>query len=258
VSDPTPVTDRRRVAIVTGGGSGIGAATALALAGAGWQVLLAGRRQAALAEVVERGTTDSGGLVAVPTDVTDEGSVNALFSRAVADFGRVDLLFNNAGIFSPSKDPDAITLAEWNAIVAVNLTGAFLCTREAFRVMRGQHPQGGRIINNGSISAHTPRPGSMGYTVTKHAIAGMTKSTSLDGRLYDIACGQIDVGNASTDMTTGFDEGMPQPDGSVRPEPKMAADDVARAVLYMADLPLSTNVLTMTVMATKMPYVGRG
>ena len=182
----------------------------------------------------------------------------ALFGGAVDEFGRVDLLFNNAGMFSPDKDPDAITLADWNAIVAVNLTGAFLCTREAFRVMRSQDPQGGRIINNGSISAHTPRPGSLGYTVTKHAITGLTKSTSLDGRPYDIACGQIDVGNATTDMTARFDQGMRQPDGSIRPEPKMAADDVARAVLYMAGLPLSANVLTMTVMATKMPYVGRG
>ena len=256
--DQTQAVGGPGVAIVTGAGSGIGAATALALAGAGWQVLLAGRRKAALAEVVERGCGGPGGLAAVPTDVTDEDSVVALFERAVADFGRVDLLFNNAGMFSPSKDPDAITLAEWNAIVAVNLTGAFLCTREAFRVMRSQDPQGGRIINNGSISAHTPRPGSMGYTVTKHSITGLTKSTSLDGRPYDIACGQIDVGNATTDMTAGFDEGMAQPDGSVRPEPKMAADDVARAVLYMAGLPLSANVLTMTVMATKMPYVGRG
>ncbi len=253
--DPRQVVGRSGVAVVTGAGSGIGAATALALAGAGWQVLLAGRRPAVLAEVVERG---SGGLAVVPADVTDEDSVIGLFGRAVADFGRVDLLFNNAGMFSPAKDPDAITLAEWNAIVAVNLTGAFLCTREAFRVMRGQDPQGGRIINNGSISAHSPRPGSMGYTVTKHAITGLTKSTSLDGRPYDIACGQIDIGNASTDMTARFDEGMRQPDGSVRPEPKMAADDVARAVLYMAGLPLTANVLTMTVMATKMPYVGRG
>ncbi|MET0965500.1 MAG: SDR family oxidoreductase [Nakamurella sp.] len=258
MQNPPQAAGRPRVAIVTGGGSGIGAATALALAGQGWQVLLAGRRQAALAEVAERDVGGSGGLTPVPTDVTDEGSVVALFGRAVDEFGRVDLLFNNAGMFSPDKDPDAITLADWNAIVAVNLTGAFLCTREAFRVMRSQHPQGGRIINNGSISAHNPRPGSLGYTVTKHAITGLTKSTSLDGRPYDIACGQIDVGNATTDMTAGFDQGMRQPDGSIRPEPKMAAADVAGAVLYMAGLPLSANVLTMTVMATKMPFVGRG
>ncbi|MET0863380.1 MAG: SDR family oxidoreductase [Nakamurella sp.] len=249
---------RPRVAIVTGAGSGIGAATALALAGEGWQVLLAGRRESALTAVAQRGAGLSGALLPAPADVTEEASVAALFGRAVDGYGRLDLLFNNAGMFAPGKDPDAITLAEWNAIVAVNLTGAFLCTREAFRVMRTQDPQGGRIINNGSISAHTPRPGSMGYTVTKHAITGLTKSTSLDGRPYDIACGQIDIGNATTDMTSGFDQGMPQPDGSIRPEPTMAVDDVARAVVYMASLPLSANVLTMTVLATKMPYVGRG
>jgi NAD(P)-dependent dehydrogenase (short-subunit alcohol dehydrogenase family) len=258
VQPPQPETGRPGVAIVTGAGSGIGAATALALAADGWQVLLAGRRLPALAEVAERGAGRPGALLPVPTDVTDEGAVAALFSRAVDAYGRLDLLFNNAGMFSPGKDPDAITLAEWNAIVAVNLTGAFLCTREAFRLMRSQQPRGGRIINNGSISAHTPRPGSLGYTVTKHAITGLTKSTSLDGRPYDIACGQIDVGNAATDMTAGFEQGMAQPDGSARPEPKMAVDDVASAVRYMAGLPLSANVLTMTVMATKMPYVGRG
>ncbi len=248
---------RHRVAVVTGAGSGIGAATALALAGDGWQVLLAGRRVGALTEVATRGAALPGGLYPVPTDVTDEDSVAALFDRAVADHGRVDLLFNNAGMFAPARDPDEITLAEWNAIVAVNLTGAFLCTRAAFRVMRNQDPQGGRIINNGSISAHAPRPGSTGYTVTKHAISGLTKSTSLDGRPYDIACGQIDIGNAATGLAN-FGDGMRQPDGSVRPEPSMDVDDVGRAVLYMAGLPLSANVPTMTVMATKMPFVGRG
>lgn len=253
----SPVPGRRRIAVVTGAGSGIGAATSLALAGDGWQVLLAGRRADALAAVATRGADLRGGLFPVPTDVTDEDSVAALFDLAVAEHGRVDLLFNNAGMFAPAREPDEISLTEWNAIVAVNLTGAFLCTRAAFRVMRGQDPRGGRIINNGSISAHAPRPGSTGYTVTKHAITGLTKSTSLDGRPYDIACGQIDIGNAATGLAS-FGDGMRQPDGSVRPEPSMDVDDVGRAVLYMASLPLSANVPTMTVMATKMPFVGRG
>jgi NAD(P)-dependent dehydrogenase (short-subunit alcohol dehydrogenase family) len=246
------------VAVVTGGGSGIGASTALALAGGGWHVVLAGRRADALGEVAARGANLPGGLEPIPTDVTDEKSVVDLFEQAVANHGRVDLLFNNAGMFSPGKDPDAVTLSEWNAMVAVNLTGAFLCSREAFRVMRSQVPQGGRIINNGSISAHAPRPGSIGYTTTKHAITGLTKSLSLDGRPYDIACGQIDIGNATTELTSRFDQGMPQPDGSVRPEARMDVEDVAGAVLYMAGLPLTANVLTLTVMATKMPFIGRG
>jgi NAD(P)-dependent dehydrogenase (short-subunit alcohol dehydrogenase family) len=257
VQTSSPVPGQRRIAVVTGAGSGIGAATSLALAGDGWQVLLAGRRLDALAAVATRGADLPGGLFPVPTDVTDEGSVAALFGRAVAEHGRVDLLFNNAGMFAAAREPDEISLTEWNAIVAVNLTGAFLCTRAAFRVMRGQDPGGGRIINNGSISAHAPRPGSTGYTVTKHAITGLTKSTSLDGRPYDIACGQIDIGNAATGLAS-FGDGMRQPDGSVRPEPSMDVDDVGRAVLYMASLPLSANVPTMTVMATKMPFVGRG
>jgi NAD(P)-dependent dehydrogenase (short-subunit alcohol dehydrogenase family) len=184
--------------------------------------------------------------------------VTRLFEHAVARHGRVDLLFNNAGRFAPARDPDEIPLDEWNAVVAVNLTGAFLCTREAFRVMRAQAPQGGRIINNGSISAHAPRVRSTAYTVTKHAISGLTKSTSLDGRPYDIACGQIDVGNAATDLTARFEQGMPQADGAVRVEPMMDVADVARAVVFMAGLPLGANVATMTVMATKMPFVGRG
>jgi NAD(P)-dependent dehydrogenase (short-subunit alcohol dehydrogenase family) len=246
------------VAVVTGAGSGIGAATALALAGAGWQVVLAGRRVDALDEVAGRGAPLPGGLDPVRTDVTDEESVIALFDQVVARHRRVDLLFNNAGVFSPGKDPDEVSLNEWNAMVAVNLTGVFLCSREAFRVMRNQAPPGGRIINNGSISAHAPRPGSIGYTTTKHAITGLTKSISLDGRPYDIACGQIDIGNATTDMTSRFDQGMRQSDGSVRPEAKMDVDDVARAVLYMAGLPLTANVQNLTVLATKMPFVGRG
>ncbi len=247
-----------KIAVVTGAGSGIGAAVAHALAEEGWVVVLAGRRRDALASVAEQGAELPGQLDPVPADVTDETSVRALFARTVERHARVDLLFNNAGTGAPARDPDAIPLSEWNAVVAVNLTGAFLCTREAFRVMRSQHPRGGRIINNGSISAHTPRPGSLAYTATKHAITGLTKSTSLDGRAHDIACGQIDIGNAATDMTEPMTAGVPQPDGTVRPEPRMDVADVARAVRYMASLPLDANVATMTVLATNMPFVGRG
>ena len=246
------------IAVVTGAGSGIGAAVALRLAGAGWTVVLAGRRAGTLTEVAEQGSGLAGGLDPVVTDVTDEASVRALFDAAAARHGRVDLLFNNAGTFATTQEIDEITLAEWNAVVAVNLTGAFLCTREAFRVMRHQQPRGGRIINNGSVSAQAPRPRSLAYTATKHAITGLTKSTSLDGRAYDIACGQIDIGNAVTDMTAAMAQGVPQADGSVRPEPRMDVADVATAVLYMAELPLTANVATMTVMATAMPLVGRG
>ena len=250
--------DQRGVAVVTGAGSGIGAAVALRLAGAGWTVVLAGRRAGTLTEVAEQGSGLAGGLDPVVTDVTDEASVRSLFDAAAARHGRVDLLFNNAGTFATTQEIDEITLAEWNAVVAVNLTGAFLCTREAFRVMRHQQPRGGRIINNGSVSAQAPRPRSLAYTATKHAITGLTKSTSLDGRAHDIACGQIDIGNAATDMTSAMAEGVPQADGSVRPEPRMDIADVAAAVLYMAELPLTANVATMTVMATAMPLVGRG
>ncbi len=247
-----------RVAVVTGAGSGIGAAVAHALAGQGWVVVLAGRRPDALASVAERGAELPGVLDPAPTDVTDEASVRALFDRAVERHGRVDLLFNNAGTGTPARELDTVPLREWNAVVAVNLTGAFLCTREAFRVMRQQRPRGGRIINNGSISAHVPRPGSVAYTATKHAVTGLTRSTSLDGRAYDIACGQIDIGNAATELTEAITDGVLQPDGTLRPEPRMDVADVARAVLYMAELPLDANVATMTVMATKMPFAGRG
>jgi NAD(P)-dependent dehydrogenase (short-subunit alcohol dehydrogenase family) len=243
-----------RVAVVTGGGSGIGAASAQALAAEGWTVVLAGRRREAL-ETVAAGHDR---LDPVPADVTDQDSVRGLFETTVRRHGRVDLLFNNAGTVAPPVDLDAHELATWNAVVAVNLTGAFLCTREAFGVMRRQDPQGGRIINNGSISAHTPRPQSVAYTATKHAITGLTKSTALDGRPYDIACGQIDIGNAATDLAGGFAKGTAQADGSVRPEPLMDVAAVAGAVCYMAGLPLDANVATMTVMATKMPYIGRG
>jgi NAD(P)-dependent dehydrogenase (short-subunit alcohol dehydrogenase family) len=253
-----PDSSSPRIAVVTGAGSGIGAAAAHALAGAGWAVLLAGRRVDALTSVADRGASLPGEFRVVPADVTDEASVRSLFVQAVEEYGRVDLLFNNAGAGAPARAPDEIPLDEWNAVVAVNLTGAFLCTREAFRVMRRQQPRGGRIINNGSISAHAPRPQSLAYTATKHAITGLTKSTSLDGRAYDIACGQIDIGNAATEMTEGMTAGTAQADGSTRVEPRMDVGAVAQAVLYMASLPLDANVATMTVLATKMPFVGRG
>ena len=247
-----------KVAVVTGAGSGIGAAVAHALAGDGWVVVLAGRRPDALASVAQQGAGLPGVLDPVPADVTNEASVRALFDRAVERHRRVDLLFNNAGTGAPARDLDTVPLAEWDAVVAVNLTGAFLCTREAFRVMRHQRPRGGRIINNGSISAHVPRPGSVAYTATKHAITGLTKSTSLDGRAHDIACGQIDIGNAATDLTEPMAAGVPQADGSIRAEPLMDVDHVGRTVAYLAAMPLDVNVLFMTIMATKMPFVGRG
>jgi len=244
-----------RVAVVTGAGSGIGAAAATALAADGWLVVLAGRRPDALAAVAG---TDPERLAAVPADVTDEASVHDLFTGVVERYGRLDLLFNNAGRGAALGTPDETAVAEWRAVVEVNLTGLFLCTREAFGIMRRQSPPGGRIINNGSISATAPRPGSAAYTATKHAITGLTKATSLDGRPYGIACGQIDVGNAATDMTEPMAAGIVQADGSVRVEPRMDVADVARAVVYMASLPLEANVATMTVMATTMPLVGRG
>jgi NAD(P)-dependent dehydrogenase (short-subunit alcohol dehydrogenase family) len=244
------------VAVVTGGGSGIGTAAAHALAGDGWTVVVAGRRRDALDAVVA--SSAHGTVDAIPADVTEEDSVRRLFDTTVERHGRVDLLFNNAGVFPPATDIDALDLETWNRAVAVNLTGAFLCTREAFRVMRAQDPRGGRIINNGSVSAYAPRPRSIAYTATKHAITGLTKATALDGRAYDIACGQIDVGNAATDMMSAASSGMPQADGSVRAEPVMDVAEIGRAVRYMAALPLDANVLTMTIMATNMPFVGRG
>jgi NAD(P)-dependent dehydrogenase (short-subunit alcohol dehydrogenase family) len=244
------------VAVVTGGGSGIGAAAAHALADDGWTVVVAGRRRDALDAVVA--SSENGTVDAIPADVTDEGSVRRLFDTTVERHGRVDLLFNNAGVFPPATDIDALNLETWNRAVAVNLTGAFLCTREAFRVMRAQDPRGGRIINNGSVSAYAPRPRSIAYTATKHAITGLTKATALDGRAYDIACGQIDVGNAATDMMSAASSGMAQANGSVRAEPVMDVAEVGGAIRYMATLPLDANVLTMTIMATAMPFVGRG
>ena len=247
-----------RTAIVTGAGSGIGRAAALALLGEGFAVTLAGRRAEALAETVAQGGGGSAAALAVPTDVTDPKSVAALFGAATAAFGRVDVLFNNAGTGAPPVPLEDLEFDAWRRVVDVNLTGAFLCTREAFRVMKAQDPRGGRIINNGSISAYTPRPNSAPYTATKHAISGLTKSTALDGRKYDIACGQIDIGNAGTEMTARMKDGIVQASGSLAVEPTFDVEHVARAVVYMASLPLDANVLFMTVMATKMPYVGRG
>jgi NAD(P)-dependent dehydrogenase (short-subunit alcohol dehydrogenase family) len=245
-----------KVAIVTGAGSGIGRATALALLSEGYAVALAGRRREALEETAAQVT--GGRALVVPTDVTDPASVRALFAATQQTFGRLDLLFNNAGSGAPAVPLEELTVEQWRRVVDVNLTGAFLCTQEAFRLMKEQTPRGGRIINNGSISAHAPRPHSAPYTATKHAITGLTKSTALDGRRYDIACGQIDIGNAGTEMTARMKAGVPQADGSVAVEPTMDVGHVARAVLYMAGLPLDANVLFLTVMATKMPFVGRG
>jgi NAD(P)-dependent dehydrogenase (short-subunit alcohol dehydrogenase family) len=246
-----------RIAIVTGAGSGVGRAAALALARAGWTVVLAGRRKDALDETV--GMAPSGArTLAVPTDVADPASVAALFAATKTAFGRLDLLFNNAGTNVPGTPFEDLTHEQWSAVVAVNLTGCFLCAQAAFRMMKEQSPQGGRIINNGSISAHTPRPDSAPYTATKHAITGLTKTIALDGRKYDIACGQIDIGNAATPMTQRMQRGVKQADGRIAVEPTMNVDHVGEAIVHMANLPLETNILTMTIMATKMPFVGRG
>jgi NAD(P)-dependent dehydrogenase (short-subunit alcohol dehydrogenase family) len=249
-----------KIAMVTGAGSGIGRASALALLAEGYQVVLAGRRPEALAETAARAELAGavGRALAVATDVTDEVSVRALFEATRRAFGRLDVLFNNAGTGAPPVPVEDLTFEQWRRVVDVNLTGPFLCTREAFRLMKDQEPRGGRIINNGSISAHTPRPNSAPYTSTKHAITGLTKSTALDGRKYGIACGQIDIGNAGTEMTARMKDGVLQADGSLVPEPTMDVEHVARAVVYMAGLPLDANVLFMTVMATAMPFVGRG
>lgn len=251
------MTDTGKVALVTGGGSGIGRAVALALLREGYRVVLAGRRPDALAETVALAPPGAPALP-VPADVTDPASVRALFEQTVAAFGRLDVLFNNAGTGAPPLPLEDLTFDQWRRVVDVNLTGPFLCTQEAFRVMKGQSPRGGRIINNGSISATAPRPNSAPYTATKHAVTGLTKSTALDGRKYDIACGQIDIGNAATEMTTRMAEGVPQANGTIAAEPRMDVEHVARAVVYMAGLPLEANVLFMTVMATTMPLVGRG
>jgi NAD(P)-dependent dehydrogenase (short-subunit alcohol dehydrogenase family) len=244
--------DSTRIALVTGAGSGIGRAVSLALHAAGYRLVLAGRRIAPLEQ-----TASSGDLI-VPTDVGKPDSVRALFAKTKEAFGRLDVLFNNAGIGAPGIPMEEITCDQWNAVLRVNLTGAFLCAQEAIRMMKTQQPRGGRIINNGSISAHAPRPNSAPYTATKHALTGLTKSISLDGRGFDIACSQIDIGNAATELTERMAGGIIQANGSTMPEPRMDLKHVADAVVYMANLPLDANVLFMTVMATKMPFVGRG
>jgi NAD(P)-dependent dehydrogenase (short-subunit alcohol dehydrogenase family) len=247
-----------KVAIVTGAGSGIGKATALAFLREGYAVALAGRRLDALKKTVAESGVDESRAIAVATDVSDALSVNALFKKTRDAFGRLDLLFNNAGTSAPAISLEDLTVAQWRQVVEVNLTGAFLCTQAAFRLMKDQTPRGGRIINNGSISAHAPRPNSAPYTASKHALTGLTKSTALDGRKYDIACGQIDIGNAGTEMTAKMKDGVRQANGEVAVEPTMDVEHVARAVVYMASLPLEANVLFLTVMATTMPFVGRG
>ena len=246
------------VAIVTGAGSGIGRAVASALVKAGFSVVLAGRRAAALQQAQQEADPGGARSRVVPTDITEPASVHELFERARQEFGRVDVLFNNAGISAPGVPLEDITVEQWRAVVDTNLTGAFLCTQAAFRIMKAQSPRGGRIINNGSISAHVPRPNSAPYTATKHAITGLTRSTSLDGRAHGIACGQIDIGNAATAMTERMAAGIAQADGSIRPEPRMDLQLVADAIVQMANLPLASNVLFMTIMATGMPFVGRG
>ncbi len=246
-----------KVAIVTGAGSGVGRAVGLALLREGYHVALAGRRKDALEQVAGEAGAARSRALAVPTDVRDPEAIRALFAQTKSAFGRLDLLFNNAGIGAAGLLED-LTVEQWKAVVDTNLTGSFLCTQEAFKIMKSQDPRGGRIINNGSISAHTPRPNSAPYTSTKHAITGLTKATSLDGRKYDIACGQIDIGNAATPMTERMAKGVPQPNGTVVIEPTMDVENVANAVLCMARMPLDANVLFMTVMANKMPFVGRG
>ncbi len=251
------MSSKGKVAIVTGAGSGVGRSVALALLGDGYSVTLAGRREEVLQETASAAGSDAQTLV-VPTDVADPTSVENLFAKIKSTFGRLDLLFNNAGVNAPGVPLEDLTTDQWRQVVDVNLSGSFYCTREAFKLMKAQDPRGGRIINNGSISAYAPRPNSIAYTSTKHAISGLTKSTSLDGRKYDIACGQIDIGNAATEMAARMAEGVMQANGEIAAEPLMDVDNVGKAVLHMASLPLDANVLFMTVMANKMPYVGRG
>jgi NAD(P)-dependent dehydrogenase (short-subunit alcohol dehydrogenase family) len=245
-----------KVAIVTGAGSGIGKQVAIALAGEGYAVALAGRRREPIAATA--GEIKESATLVVPTDVSDPAAVKALFEGTRERFGRLDLLFNNAGVGARPLPLEELAFEQWKKVIDINLNGAFLCTQEAFRIMKAQQPQGGRIINNGSISAHAPRPNSAPYTASKHGMSGLTKATSLDGRKYNIACGQIDIGNAATEMTARMGQGVPQANGVIQVEPTFDANHVARAVIYMASLPLDANVLFMTVMATKMPFVGRG
>ena len=247
-----------KVAMITGAGTGIGRACALAMLREGYSVVLVGRRPAPLEQTGSDAGAGRERALAAPADVSDPVSVRALFAKTKEVFGRLDFLFNNAGINAPGIPMEELTVEQWRNVVDVNLTGAFLCTQEAFKLMKSQTPMGGRIVNNGSISAHAPRPNSAPYTSTKHAISGLTKCTSLDGRKYDIACGQLDVGNALTEMTARMADGVPQANGEVVVEPRMDPENVARALVYMASLPLDANVQTLTVMATKMPFVGRG
>ena len=250
-----------KTAIVTGAGTGIGKASALALAAAGWNVVLTGRRQELLDNAASEAKSGDGGAgkaIGIACDVTDETQVDRLFAQAAEQFGRIDLLFNNAGASLAGKPIDEISVADWRRVVEVNLTGSFLCARAAFGQMRKQNPQGGRIINNGSISAYAPRPGSVAYTATKHAITGLTRTLALDGRPFSIACGQIDIGNAATDMTARMSSGVPQANGTLAVEPTMNVQHVADAVVHMASLPAEANILFMNVMATTMPFVGRG
>ena len=246
------------IALVTGAGSGIGRAVSLSFLDAGYSVVLAGRRLAQLEETASLSSADAARVLAVSTDVSDAASVGRLFSQIAARFGRLDVLFNNAGVGAPAVPVEDLTPEQWNTVVMINLTGAFYCAQHAIRLMKSQQPRGGRIINNGSISAHSPRPNSAPYTATKHAITGLTKSISLDCREYDIACSQIDIGNAATEMTERMTAGVPQADGTIRVEPRMDVAHVAQAVLYVASLPLEANVQFMTVMATNMPFIGRG
>jgi NAD(P)-dependent dehydrogenase (short-subunit alcohol dehydrogenase family) len=254
-SSPQPFS---KIALVTGAGSGIGKQVAIALAQAGYAVVLAGRRGELLEAAAQEAKKSGAKALVVPTDVTDPAAVRALFEKVREAFGRLDILFNNAGVSGRAIPLEDLPFEQWKKIVDTNLTGTFLCTQEAFQIMKAQSPRGGRIINNGSISAHAPRPNSAPYTASKHGVTGLTKVTSLDGRKYDIACGQIDIGNAATELTERMKKGVPQANGSIEVEPTMNTLDVARAVVYMASLPLDANVQFMTVMATKMPFIGRG
>ncbi len=247
-----------KVAMITGAGTGIGRHAALALMREGYAVVLAGRRREPLAATAAEAKAMGARALVVPTDVARPASVKALFAKTKQAFGRLDVLFNNAGVFGTPALLEELTPEQWKQVVDINLTGSFLCIQEAFRLMKSQRPRGGRIINNGSISAHSPRPNSAPYTATKHAITGLTKSASLDGRKYDIACGQIDIGNTATEMTRGMNKGIAQADGSSKPEPTFDVEHVGRAIAYMASLPLDANVQFLTVMATKMPFIGRG
>ena len=248
----------QKIAVITGAGTGVGRSCALALLSEGYSVVLAGRRENRLKETVEKAGEYKKNTFIVQTDVSDQNSVKALFKKTKERFGRLDLLFNNAGIGSPSIPLEELKFEHWKNVIDINLTGTFLCIQEAFKIMKNQQPRGGRIINNGSVSAYVPRPFSSPYTATKHAITGLTRSTSLDGRQYDIACRQIDIGNASTEMTTSMEKGIIQANGNIDSEPTMNTENVAKALVYMANLPLDTNVPFMTVMANKMPFIGRG